>query len=198
MNVSSRGRLRLPVAFALVALVALASSASAFAHAQISPPVALAKAGQLFTLAVPTEKQGVTTTKIVLTVPAGFSIDSFVPSPGWQRNVQQTGSGDGAVIQQVTWSGGSVPTGEDSTFSFLAAPAASKTYTFSVKQTYSDGSVVQWNGPEFSDAPAPTVKAESSLGGGTSTLGIVALALASVALIVAVVGLVARGGRTLA
>ena len=48
-------------------------------------------------------------------------------------------------------------------------------------------------------SPAPTVKAVSSLGGGgTSTLDIVALALGAIALIVAVVGLVSRGGRTLA
>jgi hypothetical protein len=42
------------------------------------------------------------------------------------------------------------------------------------------------------------VKAVTSLGGGTSTLDIVALAVAAIALIVAVVGLFARGGRTLA
>jgi hypothetical protein len=113
--------------------------------------------------------------------------------------VQQLGSGEGAVIQKVTWAGGSVPTGEDATFSFLALPASAKTYTFAVKQTYTDGAVVEWNGSESSDAPAPTVKAVTSLGGGgTSTLDLVALALAAIALIVAVVGLVARGGRTLA
>ncbi len=100
----------------------------------------------------------------------------------------------------MTWSGGSVPTGEDAAFSFLAAPSAAKTYTFSAKQTYSDGSVVDWNGSESSDSPSPVVKTETSLGGGTSTLDIVALALAAVALIAAVIGLVARGGggRTLA
>jgi hypothetical protein len=92
-----------------------------------------------------------------------------------------------------------VPTGEDAAFSFLASTAASKTYTFTVRQTYSDGEVVDWTGPESSDSPAPTLKAVSSLGGGgTSTLDLVALALAAVALIVAVTGLVARGGRTLA
>ena len=91
-----------------------------------------------------------------------------------------------------------MPTGEDSAFSFLAIAGASGTYTFAVRQTYSDGSVVDWAGPESSDAPAPVVKAVSSLGGGTSTLAIVALALAAIALIVALVGLVARGGRTLA
>ena len=69
------------------------------------------------------------------------------PSPGWKRTVKQTGSGEGAVIKQVTYSGGSTPTGEDSTFAFLAQPQASKTYTFGVQQTYSDGSVVDWAGP---------------------------------------------------
>ena len=184
---------------ALPALAALVFTASAFAHARVSPPVGLAKQLQLFTLAVPTEKANAQTASIELTLPAGFSIDSFVPSPGWTRSVQQLGSGEGAVIQKVTWAGGSVPTGEDATFSFLALPAAAKTYTFAVKQTYTDGAVVEWNGSESSDAPAPTVKAVTSLGGGgTSTLDLVALALAAIALIVAVVGLVARGGRTLA
>ena len=184
---------------ALVALGALTFTAVASAHARISPPVAVAKELQLFTLAVPTEKEKATTTSIELTLPAGFGIDSFAPSPGWKRSLQQTGSGDAAVIQKVTWSGGSVPTGEDSVFSFLAIAGSSKTYTFAVRQTYSDGSIVDWTGPESSDAPAPTVKAVASLGGGTSTLSIVALALAAVALIAAVVGLVARGGgRTLA
>src|SRR5205814_8712985 len=56
-----------------------------------------------------------------------------------------------AVVQQVTWTGGSVPTGEDSLFQFLAQPSGSKTYTFTVKQTYSDGTVVDWNGSESSE-----------------------------------------------
>jgi uncharacterized protein YcnI len=174
---------------ALVALAALTLTANAFAHARVSPPVAIAKESQVFTLAVPTEKENAQTTAIELTLPAGFSIDSFVPAAGWRR-VQST--------HKVTWTGGSVPTGEDATFSFLALANASKTYTFSVRQTYSDGSVVDWTGPESSDAPAPTLKAVSSFGGGASSLSIVALALAAIALIVAVAGLLARGGRTLA
>ena len=72
---------------------ALAAASSAFAHAEVSPPVALAKSGQLFTLAVPTEKEDAATTKIELTPPSGFSIDSFVPAPGWRRSVRQTGAG---------------------------------------------------------------------------------------------------------
>ena len=183
---------------ALVALAALMFATSAFAHARVSPAVGLAKQLQVFTLAVPTEKENATTTTIELTLPSGFGIDSFVPSPGWKRSVQQQGSGEEAVVQKVTWSGGSVPTGEDATFSFLAQPASAKTYTFGVKQTYSDGSVVDWSGPESSDAPAPTIKAASSLGGGgSSTLDYIAIALGAVALIVAGAGLLGRGGREL-
>src|SRR5947208_5676077 len=164
---------------------------SAFAHAIVSPPVVVSKKGQVFTLAVPTEKANAATTRVELTLPSGFSIDSFAPAPGWKRDAQTTGTGANTVIQKVTWSGGNVPTGEDAFFQFLASTDAAKTYTFTVRQTYSDGSVVDWAGPESSDTPAPTLKAVSSLGGGagTSTLGIVALVVAVVALVVAGIGL---------
>jgi uncharacterized protein YcnI len=183
---------------ALAAFAALAYAESASAHARVSPPVALAKEGQVFTLAVPTEKEGATTNSIELTLPKGFSIDSFVPTTGWKRAVQQTGSGETAVITKVTWTGGAVPTGEDAAFSFLASTTGTGSYTFGVRQTYSDGTVVDWSGPESSDTPAPVVKAMSSFGGGgSSTLAIVAVAVAAVALLLAVGGLLARGGRPL-
>ena len=188
-------------ACAAATLVALVAASAASAHARISPAVSLSKELQLYSLAVPTEKEGATTTKIVLTVPQGFSIDSFAPSPGWHRVVKSTGSGEEAVVQQVTWTGGSVPTGEDSLFQFLAQPSGSKTYTFTVKQTYSDGTVVDWNGSESSESPAPTIEAKSSLGGGgTSTLTIVALALGAVGVVLGAVALFTRpdGKRALA
>jgi uncharacterized protein YcnI len=143
---------------------------------------------QLYSLAVPTEKAGLMTTKIVMTVPAGFGIDSFVPPPpGWTQHVQQSGSGDNAVITQVTWTGGRTPTGQDSLFQFLAQPASSKTYTFQVQQTYSDGSIVDWAGPESSAAPAPTIDVKDSLGGGGVSV------LTIVALIIGVLGLLVGG-----
>lgn len=189
---------KLAVVAGAAALLGLLTAAPAFAHAELSPPVTVAKTLQLFTLAVPTEKEGATTTTIELTLPSGFGIDSFVPSPGWKREVQQTGSGEDAVIQKVTWTGGKVPTEEDSVFQFLASASSAKTYTFAVRQTYSDGSIVDWSGPESSDTPAPTIEAKSSLGGGgSSTLGIVALALAAVALVIALISLFA-GRRSLA
>ena len=186
-----------PLTLAVAAALVVAASASA--HARLSPPVALVKVGQVFTLAVPTEKEKATTVKIELTLPSGFSIDSFVPTPGWKRAVQQTGSGDNAVIQKVTWTGGNVPTGEDAAFAFLASADSIKTYRFGIRQTYSDGSVVDWAGPESSDTPAATIEARSSLGGGgSSTLAIVALVVGALALVVGGVSLLSRpGGRTL-
>jgi uncharacterized protein YcnI len=184
---------------ALVALAALATAAAASAHAIMSPAVALDKKLQQFTLSVPTEKEKLTTTEIELTVPAGFAIDSFEPPPaGWTMHVQATGSGDSAVVQTVTWTGGHVPTDEDAVFRFNASTSGAKTYTFDVRQTYSDGSIVDWNGPETADTPAPTIESLSSIGGGgTSTLTIVALVLAGVSLLVALGSLAARGGRSL-
>src|ERR1700739_1721899 len=138
-------------------LAALVFAASASAHARMSPSISLANELQLYSLAIPTEKANLYTTRIVLTLPKGFSIDSFVPSPGWKRVEQSTGSGDSAVVTQVTWTGGHIPTEEDSLFQFLAQPAKTGTYTFQVQQTYSDNSIVNWADPETGQDPAPTI-----------------------------------------
>ena len=181
----------------LALLIVLGVPAVALAHARVSPAVSLAGELQLYSLAVPTEKSNATTTKIVLTVPNGFGIDSFVPPPaGWTQSVKSTGSGENAVVQQVTWTGGRTPTGEDSMFQFLAQPSKPGTYTFHVQQTYSDGSIVDWTGPESSASPAPTIQAASSLsggGGGTSVLTIVALIVGALGL--AAGGFALAGGR---
>jgi uncharacterized protein YcnI len=175
---------------ALFALAALATASAASAHAIVSPPVALDKKLQQFTLSVPTEKAGATTTQIELKLPTGFTIDSYEPSPGWKRTV--AGS-------TVTWAGGRVPTEEDAVFRFNATTSGAHTYAFTVLQSYSNGEVVSWAGPESSDTPAPTVQAMSSFGGGggRSTLSIVALAVGTMGLIVGAVALASRGGRPL-
>src|ERR671937_1716451 len=177
------------VVCALASGAALVVANAAWAHAEVTPAVVVSKHAQEFGLLVPTEKENLTTTSIELTVPSGFAIDSFVPAPGWKRTEQTKGSGEEAIVQKVTWSGGKVPTGEDAAFHFLATANDSKAYEFKVRQTYSDGSIVDWSGPESSDTPTPTIQAKSSLGGSSSILGIVAIALAGVALLVAIVGI---------
>lgn len=188
-----------PIARAAIASAAagLLLPAIASAHARVSPPESVKGKLQLYSLAVPTEKEGLTTTKIAMTVPAGFGIDSFAPPPpGWRQQVQQTGSGDNAVITRVTWTGGHTPTGQDSLFQFLAQPSSSKTYTFQVQQTYSDGSIVNWAGSESSDSPAATIDVKDSFGGGgVSALTIVALIIGALGLLAGGFALIGRGSR---
>jgi uncharacterized protein YcnI len=182
-----RSTARTASAALVVSVAALVLPAVASAHARLSPAVSLANKLQLYSLAVPTEKSGLTTTKLVMTVPSGFGIDSYVPPAApWHVQLAQTGSGDSAVITRVTLTGGKTPTGEDTLFQFLAQPSAAKTYTFQVEQTYSDGSIVNWAGPESAAAPAPTIQAVSSIGGGgISVLTIVALVIGVLGLLTA-------------
>ena len=176
----------------LVLAAVLVWAPAAFAHASISPPVAKTGVLQQFTLAVPTEKENATTTRIELSVPDGVAIDSFEPEPGWTRRVSQTGSGESATIERVTWTGGKVPTDDDAVFRFQATlTGGSRDYVFEVRQTYSDGTVVDWNGPESSDTPSPVVQG-SSLSGGPSTLLVVAaLVVGAVGVLLGILGLVA-------
>jgi uncharacterized protein YcnI len=191
----SRASVRVGVLLA-IGCAGLVLAGTALAHAQMSPPVVVEQKSQVFTLAVPTEKEDATTTSVELTPPSGFSIDSFASTPGWTRKVQETGSGEETQIQKVTWSGGNTPHEEAATFQFLGSADSAKTYSFRVRQVYSDGSVVDWTGPESSDTPAPAIESKSSLGGGGSdTLAIVALIVAALAAVLAVAALVARSGR---
>ncbi len=179
---------------AAAAAVTLVFASPAFGHAILSPPVAKAKVAQQFTLSVPTEEEGATTTEIELTVPDGLSIDSFEPAPGWSRSEEASGSGEERVIRKVTWSGGKVPTDEDAVFRFNGSLDSEKMIEAAVRQTYSNGKVVDWSGSESSDTPAPRIEGVSSLGGGSSsTLSIIALIVAGIAVVLAVVGLVTKG-----
>jgi uncharacterized protein YcnI len=196
MHQKHAGTSRLAVVTVTAGATLLLSVAQAHAHAIISPAVAKTTAMQQFTLSVPTEKDKLTTTKIVLDVAPGFAIDSYEAEPGWTRSTVQSGSGKSAVDSKVTWTGGHVPTGEDAVFRFNATAPSSKKYMFKVTQTYSDGSVVEWSDPsESTDHPAPRIETMSSFGGGGSsnTLGVIALIVAVLALVLGGIGL--AGGR---
>ena len=105
------------------ALVGLAAASSAWAHAEISPPIAKSKTTQLFTLAVPTEKEGADDDEGRADPPERLRDRLVRARAGWKREVQSTGSGEDTVVQKVTWTGGNVPTGEDAVFRFLGSPA---------------------------------------------------------------------------
>ena len=82
--------MRFALAAAGAAAVTLVLASVASAHAIMSPPVAKSKVSQQFTLSVPTEEEGATTTEIELTVPDGFSIDSLsLPLAGSVRKARR-------------------------------------------------------------------------------------------------------------
>jgi uncharacterized protein YcnI len=198
---SPLGRLRRSLAAALGATAgALVATSAAWAHAEISPPVFQRGDGYEFVLTVPTEKEGLTTTGVEFTPAPGLKVFSFAPSPGWKRQVQTTGSGEEQTVGKVTWTGGSVPEGEYAAFRFTAEADDSGTLASTVRQTYSDGSIVEWTGAEDSDEPAPRIEAVSDVGGGggSSTLGIIALIAGVVGVLLGGAALLVRGGRSLA
>jgi uncharacterized protein YcnI len=175
-------------------LAALVVTSVAMAHAKVSPPLIEKGNDYVFTVAVPTESESANTTMVELMPPEGFTIDAVTPTPGWQVEAQKSGSGESAVITKITWSGGSIPPDQATNFNIVGEAENAEDYTFDVRQTYSDGTVVDWNGPESSDTPAPVVQAKDSLGGGgTSSLTWIALILGVVAILIALVGLMGRG-----
>ena len=125
--------------------------------------------------------------------PPGFSIDSFTPSPGWQRAgaADRLRRGRGDPEGHVDRAAARRPA-RTRIFRFLGQPAEERrpTPSRSSRPTRTARSS-NWNGSESSEDPAPTIEAKSSLGGGGSdTLAIVALALGAI-------GVVARRRRAL-
>lgn len=195
-----RARRPLGVLATTIAMTGL-MAAQASAHAHVSPSVVQKGHSETFTVVVPTEGTALTSS-VEVTVPDGFQIGSFEAAAGWKRSVVATGDGDEAVVSKVTWTGGKVPEGEAAYLRFQGEAAKSGDFAFKVRQTYSDGKVVDWSGPESADEPAAVVSVLDSLGGGgegggSSTTAAIALIVGLLALLLGLVGVARRGGRSL-
>lgn len=117
----------------------------ASAHVVVKPAEAGIASFQTFTTSVPNEKD-VAIIKIRLTVPDGLKSISPTVKPGWTINEVKDGSGDNAVVKEITWSGGSVPAGQRDDFTFGAqVQAKPTTIQWKAYQTYADGSEVSWD-----------------------------------------------------
>jgi periplasmic copper chaperone A len=204
---------RIRTVAALVAAGALALPAAAGAHVTVQPTTAPAGGFARLDVRVPNERDDADTTKVQLQLPPGFAEASYEPVPGWTVKVDKTKlahpikTDDGEVTEQVseiTWTGhgtlGKIPPGafRDFGLSVQVPGKAGDALTFKALQTYSDGQVVRWIGPEGSDNPAPTVSvvaaragtaapastpAPASSGGGSDTLSIVAIVLGALGLL---------------
>ncbi|MBK1784483.1 YcnI family copper-binding membrane protein [Prauserella cavernicola] len=125
-------------------------------------------------LRVPNEEEQAGTVKVEVTIPADYAISSArtKPVPGWTAEVTKQD-----VVSKITWTaerGSEIPAGTTSyqEFSFTAGPLPEDvdTLVLATAQTYSDGTVSNWNeepqGGEEPDSPAPTVELAESSGGG--------------------------------
>jgi uncharacterized protein YcnI len=177
----------------LVAVLALAPSA--FAHAELFPSTVPSGDGQLLQLTVPNEKENASTTEIQLTIPSGFDLEHIAPVQGWTATVsgQKMTNGEMEGGDSVTWKG--KLSGEGlAVLPFTGVPTKDGEYAFTVRQTYSDGSVVEWSGSEDSDTPAARIEAASGTasGGGSDsskTIAIIALVVGALGLAVGGAGL---------
>lgn len=139
-------------------------AAPAFAHVTIQPSEGPVGAFLKFAIRVPNESD-VPNSKVVVTFPENLIFVSFQPKEGWTRKVttktleepiEASGATIDEVVDTVTWSGGAINPGEFDEFYFSAkVPDEPGELEFSAEETYDDGEVVTWSGPEDGDHPSP-------------------------------------------
>jgi len=168
---------------AAAAVLALLAPAAAQAHVTLQPNTAQAGGYTRLDVRVPNERDDAATTKVDVQLPPGFIAASYEPLPGWTVEVTRskaekpidTGEGlqSDTEVSRITWTGdgkqGIVRPGEFQDFGLsLKMPEgeAGDKLTFKALQTYDDGQVVRWIGPEDADEPAPIVTLEAGSAGG--------------------------------
>ena len=138
----------------LSALLTLAATSVASAHVRVLPEEVPAGSFEVFTVRVPTEKE-VPTTAVRVEVPEGFTISRVQPVPGWDYELEE----EGGAVSAITWSGGEIGATEFQQFDVQGrTPDEPGDYPWSAYQTYEDGEVVAWAGPEDSEEPASVVR----------------------------------------
>jgi uncharacterized protein YcnI len=165
------------VAAAVAATLALPAAASA--HVTLQPSTAPADGFTRLDVRVPNERDDAATVKVDVQLPPGFAFVSYEPRPGWKVAVERAkaeqpievegGFEVDEEVRRITWSGGRIGPGEFVDFGLsLRMPngEAGDKLTFKALQTYEDGDVVRWIGPEDADEPAPIVTLTGASSGG--------------------------------
>jgi uncharacterized protein YcnI len=139
MNKAIRSSIALSMSLACL-IPAIAS-----AHVEVKPSQVNVGAEQVFTTQVPNEKD-LPITILRLVIPNGLTSVTPTVKPGWNIDIQQSGTGDTAKVTALTWSGGTIPPGQRDDFAFSAqAPTAAGMLNWKAYQTYQDNSVVAWD-----------------------------------------------------
>jgi len=150
------------VSLAVAAAVAVLSAPAASAHVRVIPDSTAGGGYAKLTFRVPSESDTAGTTSLVVTLPgsAPLSSVSVLPIPGWTATVANAKLAKPVVVNgttldeaphTVTWTaarGVQVAPHQFQEFSISVGPLpASGDVVFAATQTYSDGSVVNWNQP---------------------------------------------------
>jgi len=153
--------------FVSAAAIALVAAAPAFAHVTVQPNEAGVGSFSRFVVRVPNETPDAATTKIEVQFPETVTNVSFQPKDGWDRTVKMKtldepievfGEEVTEAVDSVTWTGGSIESGEFDEFGFsIRTPDDPGALEFPALQTYQGGEVVRWIGPADADAPAAIV-----------------------------------------
>jgi uncharacterized protein YcnI len=138
----------------LSTLLMLPVTSIASAHVRVLPEEVPAGSFEVFTVRVPTEKD-IPTTGVRVEVPEGFTISRVEPVPGWDYELEE----EAGVVSAIIWSGGEIGATEFQQFDVQGqTPEETGEYEWNAYQTYEDGEVVEWTGPEDSEEPASVVR----------------------------------------
>jgi uncharacterized protein YcnI len=150
----------------LSTLLTLDAPSVANAHVRVVPEEVPADSYEVLTVRVPTEKD-IPTTEVRVEVPEGFTVSRVEPVPGWDYELEE----EAGVVRGITWSGGEIGETEFQQFDIQGkTPAEPGEYPWDAYQTYEDGEVVEWIGPEDSEEPASIIRVAEG-GAATQKLG---------------------------
>jgi len=137
---------------AVLSMMLFAGMASA--HVTVQPKQTMQGSYEVFTVRVPSEKEGLFTKKIKVTVAQGAAVSRVEPKPGWSYELEKAAD---ETITSVTWTaeGEGLARTEFTEFRMSGKVADdAKELVWKAYQTYSDGDVVEWVGAPDASYPA--------------------------------------------
>ena len=147
------------VTFGATGLLVIAVAGTASAHVSADAQGATRGAeGAVVTFRVPNESVNATTIGVTVTLPTDGTLLSVRSAQlaGWTSTVAKTVDGVPTAITWTAGAGASIAAGQFGQFAIDVGPLPeSDSIMFAATQTFSDGSVVQWNQPPNADGSEP-------------------------------------------
>ena len=171
-----RAALRVGTVAAAACVVALIGAAPAFAHVTAQPGTAQQGGYAVVTFRVPDEDDTAGTTALTVSLPTDHPISSVRTTPisGWTATtttialnppVQDDGRTITKTVGSITWTaaaGTAIAPGQYLDFPVSLGPLPDVgEISFAAKQTYDNGTVVDWNQPPNADGSEPEHPAPS-------------------------------------